>query len=57
MIVVIVIGLFRSMKQVLWKKFSMFVQNIVSSQTRLSASLHRVVIFTQSEPLLQLSHW
>jgi hypothetical protein len=25
--------------------------------TRLSASLHRAVIFTQSEPLAQLSHW
>jgi hypothetical protein len=57
MTVVIVIELFRSTKQVLWKKISLFVQNIVSSQTRLSASLRRVVIFTQSEPLAQLSHW
>jgi hypothetical protein len=41
MTVVIVIELFRSTKQALWKKFLLFVQNIVSSQTRLSSSLHR----------------
>jgi hypothetical protein len=44
-------------KQLLWKQFSQFVQNIVSSRMRLSASLHKAVIFTQSEPLAHLSHW
>jgi hypothetical protein len=33
MTVVIVIGLFHSMKQVLWKKFPLFVQNIVLNAT------------------------
>jgi hypothetical protein len=39
------------------EKIPLFVQNIVSSRTRLSASLHRALIFTQSERLGQLSHW
>jgi hypothetical protein len=57
MIMVIVIELFCSKKQVLWKKIPLFVQNIVSSRTQLSTSLHRALIFTQLKRLVQLSHW
>jgi hypothetical protein len=56
MTMVIVIGLYRSMKQVLWKNFPQFFQNIVSYRTQQSANLHREMTFTQSEPLVQLSH-
>jgi hypothetical protein len=57
MTVVIAIGLFHSTKQALWKKFPLFVQNIVLSWTQLSTSLHGALIFTLSERLGKLSHW
>jgi hypothetical protein len=51
MTVVIVIGLYSSMKQVFWKKLPLFVQNIFPSRTQLSTNLHRETTFTQSESL------